>query len=209
MAEFNDARQYAAATQRNREFILEILKDIIPPYDNILEIASGTGEHAVFFAPQFSPRQWIPSDADSQMHSSILSWREYSQVENLQLPLNIDARDSFWEVEKSDIPISAIVNINMIHISPWDACLGLMAGAQRILPTNGILYLYGPFMEGEKTAPSNLDFHNWLLSKNPEWGIRDLDKVISTAADGNLNLEKIIPMPANNLSLVFKKGKDK
>jgi len=199
-----DGRQYAPATQRNRKPILEILLRVLPPEGNILEVASGTGEHAVFFAPHLAPRCWIPSDRDPQLRASTAAWRNYFQVTNLQLPLDIDATQSRWAIEDEAIEIQALVNINMIHIAPWSACWGLMAGANRLLPPGGILYLYGPFKQGGKhTAPSNSTFDQFLRSQNSQWGVRDLDEVVAVAKSNNLELQATFAMPANNLSVVF------
>jgi hypothetical protein len=209
MTDFLDARQYAAATQRNRQPILEVLWRVLPPAGNILEVASGTGEHAAFFAPRLCPRQWIPSDSNPQLRESIAAWREYCGAENLQPPLALDVRESIWEVERLGIPLAAIVNINMIHIAPWEACLGLMAGAGRLLSIGGILYLYGPFQQGGKpTAASNLAFDASLRAQNSGWGVRNLEDVAAAAAARGLKLVETVPMPANNLSLVFQLLKD-
>jgi hypothetical protein len=206
MSPSTDARQYAPATQRNREPILEVLLQVLPERGNILEVSSGTGEHAVFFAPHLSPRQWIPSDPNPSLRASIDAWRERNPVENLQPPLDIDARESVWSTEEEGIAIAAIVNINMIHIAPWSACLGLMAGGERLLPSGGILYLYGPFKRsGEHTAPSNSAFDDSLREQNPEWGVRNLEDVIAAAHECSLSLLEIIEMPANNLSVVFQR----
>lgn len=205
MIQNTDARKYAPATERNREPILQVLLRVLPPSGNVLEIASGTGEHAVYFAPRLAPRNWIPSDPNPELRASITAWQGYVASENLQAPLNIDARESVWEVEEKGMKIAAIANINMIHISPWSACLGLMAGASRILPSGGILYLYGPFFQGENNAPSNIAFDQSLRSQNPEWGVRKLDKVIETAKNNGFYLQETIPMPANNLSVIFQK----
>jgi hypothetical protein len=199
-----DRRQYAPATQRNREPIIEILLKVLPPEGNILEVASGTGEHAIFFAPRLAPRYWIPSDRDPQLRASIAAWRNHFQITNLHLPLNIDATQSRWVIEDEEIKIQALVNINMIHIAPWSACLGLMAGANRLLPAGGILYMYGPFKQnGKDTAPSNATFDQSLRSQNSQWGVRDLEEVITVAKNNNLELQNIFAMPANNLSVVF------
>jgi hypothetical protein len=202
-----DNRQYAPATERNRSPILNILLQVLPPDGDILEIASGTGEHAVFFAPHFSPRQWIPSDPDHELRASIAAWREDCPTDNLQLPVALDVRDDRWLVEGCDRPITSIININMIHISPWASCLGLFSGASRILPREGILYLYGPFRcNGQHTAPSNEAFDRSLHGRNPEWGVRDLEAVIEVARERGLNLQEVIAMPANNFSVVFRQS---
>lgn len=153
-----DDRQYAPATQRNREPILAILRQVLPATGTVLEVSSGTGEHAVFFAPRLAPRRWLPSDPNAIARASIAAWQEHEPAKNLDAPITLDAREPIWSVEQQALiePICAIVNINMIHIAPWSACLGLMAGARRILPTGGILYLYGPYKQGgNHTAPSN------------------------------------------------------
>ena len=206
MTSFNDTRQYAPATERNREFILEVLQRVLPPTGNILEIASGTGEHAVFFCPRLQPRQWFPSEPNPILRESIEAWQKHIPSDNLYPPLNIDVQDSVWAVEKEGIEIAAIVNINMIHISPWATCLGLMAGAGRLLPQGGVLYLYGPYkLGGEHTAPSNLVFDESLRFQNPEWGVRNLDDVVEVAEKEGLKFVEKVEMPANNLSVVFRK----
>lgn len=216
MNESPDARQFAPATQRNREPILAVLLQVLPPIGTVLEVSSGTGEHAVFFASRLHPRHWIPSDPDPVARASIVAWRDHAPVANLSPPIALDTRDPNWVVEQNELPeslqgidfkrhpIVAIVNINMIHIAPWSACLGLMAGARRILPPGGILYLYGPFKQGgQHTAPSNAAFDESLRIQNPEWGVRDLDDVVAVAQTQNLVLVKTVAMPANNLSVVF------
>ncbi len=200
-----DARLYAPATERNREAILEVLLEVLPPTGTILEVSSGTGEHAVFFAPRLTPRYWLPSDLNPLALASINAWRSYAKCENLYPPIVLDASSPNWELGNVE-PISAIANINMIHIAPWEACLGLMTGTGRILPPGGILYLYGPFTRGGKhTAPSNVAFDESLKEQNPDWGVRDLDKVIEIANSQQLTLVKTVAMPANNLSVIFQR----
>jgi hypothetical protein len=203
-----DQRKFAPATERNREPILEVLLQILPQHGTVLEIASGTGEHATFFSYHLAPRIWLPSDPNPELRASISAWAEIFPCDVLQPPLDLDASSAIWAVEKeplSELPISAIVNINMIHISPWSACLGLIAGAGRILPPGGILYLYGPYKQnGEHTAPSNAAFDESLQAENPTWGVRNLEDVITAAAVKNLTLQETHVMPANNLSLIFK-----
>ncbi|MCJ8280886.1 MAG: class I SAM-dependent methyltransferase [Rivularia sp. ALOHA_DT_140] len=207
-----DGRKHAIATERNREPILKVLSEVLPSTGTVLEIASGTGEHAAYFAPRLKPRKWIPSDINPSLHESIIAWIRHSPSENLYQPLKIDASQPVWKVETQELleisDIVAMVNINMIHISPWSACLGLMAAAGRILPPGGILYLYGPYKQGgEHTAPSNAAFSEYLQEQNPEWGVRNLEDVLEIAKTNNLFLQKTYPMPANNLSVVFKKVK--
>lgn len=198
-----DPRQFAPATQRNREVILEILLQVLPASGTILEIASGTGEHAVYFAPHLKPRKWLPSDPNPRSRASIAAWIAHSPSDNLYQPVDLDATAPHW-ILPDTAPITAIVNINMIHISPMNACLGLMAGCDRILPPGGILYLYGPFKQnGEHTSPSNAAFDTSLKAQNPSWGVRDLDDVVAAAKAQNLNFINTYQMPANNLSVVF------
>lgn len=213
MNEFLDARQYAPATQRNQAAILEVLLQVLPPTGTVLEVSSGTGEHAIFFAPRLEPRKWLPSDPNPLARASIMAWREYCPAANLYPAIALDVCDAIWAVEQHEStpqinfntdPIKAIVNINMIHIAPWSACLGLIAGAKRILPPGGILYLYGPFKrDGKHTAPSNAEFDQSLQLQNPQWGIRDLEQVVAVAQAENLSLVKTVTMPANNLSVIF------
>jgi len=215
----DDARQYAPATERNREPILEVLKRVLPPSGTVLEVASGTGEHAAFFAPRLSPRKWLPSDPNPQLRASIAAWRTYNPASNLYPPLDLDVRAPVWSIETgvspewlnrynfNTSPLVAIVNINMIHISPWSASLGLMAGAGRLLPPGGILYLYGPFKQGgEHTSPSNAAFDQALRAKDPDWGVRDLDEVVAAASTQHLKILDTYQMPANNLSVVFQRS---
>ncbi|MEO0395692.1 MAG: DUF938 domain-containing protein [Cyanobacteria bacterium P01_A01_bin.137] len=208
----NDGRLYAPATERNREAILEVLARVLPNPGTILEIASGTGEHASFFAPKLAPRRWLPSDISPPMLNSIAAWQRATNARYLLPAIELDVCHELWPVENDEKradekrPINAIVNINMIHIAAWRACEAMMAGAGRILPANGVLYLYGPFKrDGKHTAPSNATFDTWLKEQNPDWGVRDLDAVEATAKDHQLALQEVIEMPANNLSLIFHK----
>ena len=199
-----DARQYALATQRNREPILEILSEVLRHNSNILEIASGTGEHAVYFASKLKSCRWIPSDTNVMSWESIVAWKKAESVANLALPLLIDVTQANWQQQVANEKIDAVVNINMIHIAPWEACLGLMEGAKGILSPGGVLYLYGPYKRnGEHTAPSNAQFDRSLRDRNPSWGVRDLETVVEVAAAQNLRLQQVIDMPANNLSVIF------
>lgn len=210
MSTSNDGRQYAPATERNRDAILQVLQRVLPPSGTVLEVGSGTGEHAIFFTSWLYPRKWLPSDPNPLARDSIAAWQAYSPVENLYPPLDLDVHSKVWPIEVDgqlkSYDISAIVSINMIHIAPWSACLGLIAGASRILPKGGILYLYGPFKQGgQHTAPSNAAFDEMLQSQNPEWGVRNLDDVIAVAKEKKLRCREIVQMPANNLSVVFQR----
>jgi cyclopropane fatty-acyl-phospholipid synthase-like methyltransferase len=198
-----DPRRYAPATLRNRGPILDVLRQVLPAAGTVLEIASGSGEHAVFFAEALPDLMWQPTDPDPDNRASIRAWIAETGVTNVTAPADLDAAARAWPVTHAD----AIVCINMIHISPWAATLGLLAGAGRTLPTAAPLYLYGPYLRhGRHTAPSNEDFDQSLRAQNPEWGVRDLDEVSEAAAHAGLTLAEVIEMPANNLSVVFRRG---
>ncbi len=210
----DDLRKYAPATQRNREPILEVLQRVLPPTGTVLEVASGTGEHAVFFAPRLSPRGWLPSEINPELRESIEAWRKYSEslgrspfpCEVLSPPLMLDVQKLPWDLREYTEKIMAIVCINMIHISPIEATYALMAGAKLVLPPQGILYLYGPYKRGgQHTAPSNAAFDQSLRATNPLWGVRNLEEVIEIAQTQNLHHVETVEMPANNLSVIFER----
>lgn len=199
-------KKYSQATVKNREPILTVLQKFIPNRGHILEIASGTGEHSIFFAPHFPEQKWIPSDRTFESLASIKAWGEEYPQENLQSPLRIDVTEKNWFLPLVDEAIGAIVCINMIHISPWEACLGLFAGAGQLLPKDGIVYLYGAYkVNHQHRAPSNEEFERYLRSQNPLWGVRNLEDVEKVAHSYGLELRQTIPMPSNNLSLIFLK----
>ena len=190
------------SVERNREPILTVLRRRLPQTGTVLEIASGTGEHAVHFAAALPHLQWQPTDYDELALDSIASHRAASGLSNLLAPLMLDATAPEWPMERAD----AIVAINMIHVSPWRVTQGLMAGAGRVLPSGGVLYLYGPYKEnGAHTAASNEAFDRELRLRNPEWGVRDVGEVADIARASGLNLDERVLMPANNLSLVFRR----
>jgi hypothetical protein len=198
-----DQRHFSPPAQRNCQPILSVLSQVLPQQGTVLEVASGSGEHAVFFAPRLPQLLWQPSDLAEENLRSILAWQQAQPAANLLPPLLLDASAADWPIAQA----AAIVNINMIHISPWAACLGLLAGAQRILPSGGVLYLYGPYQRGGRhTAPSNAAFSAMLTQQNPAWAVRDLDDVSRAATAHGLTLTAQIEMPANNLSLIFTRG---
>lgn len=204
-----DLRRRAPATLRNRDAIMAVLAAWLPPGGAVLEIAAGSGEHGIYFAPRLPGRVWLPSDRDPAALASIAAWREASPCEALRPPIKLDVLESPWPVAGMalDPPISAIVCINMLHIAPWAAAKALFAGAGRLLPGQGRLILYGPFKTAYgHTAPSNAAFDQSLRAQNPEWGVRDLAEVITAALAHGLVHRKTIAMPANNLSLVFERG---
>ena len=191
------------STARNRDPILEALGPHLPKAGLVVEIASGAGEHAVHFAAATPHLTWQPTDPDPSALESITAWRDAAGLSNLLPPLVLDASDpDGWPLDRAD----AMININMIHISPWSATQGLMAGAGRLLPQGGLLFLYGPYLEDDvPTAPSNLAFDASLKSRNPAWGIRRREDVAALALQNGLALIQRVEMPANNLSLAFRK----
>jgi hypothetical protein len=197
-----DARRFAPATERNRAPILAVLERILPAGGTVLEIASGTGEHIVHFADALPGRRWQPSDPDQEARASIAAWTAASGRTDITPPLDLDATASSWPIERAD----AVLAINMVHISPWTATLGLLAGAARLLPAGAPLYLYGPYRrDGHAFAPSNEAFDRNLRQRNPNWGVRRLEDVAGTATKAGLELAEIVEMPANNLSVVFRR----
>jgi cyclopropane fatty-acyl-phospholipid synthase-like methyltransferase len=198
-----DLRLRSPSTARNREPILAVLQRVLARDARVLEIASGSGEHAVFAARALPTLTWQPSDPDPDARASIAAWIESEGLTNVLPPRDIDVRRDLWGVEDQG-PFDAIVAINMIHISPWDATLGLLAGASRLLRRGGVLYTYGPYKRGGRhTAPSNEAFDASLKGRDPSWGVRDVADLDSAASNQGLVLREIVEMPANNLSLVF------
>lgn len=195
-----DNRRSSPAAQRNRDPILGILRQILPKTGRVLELASGTGEHIAHFAKNLPDLDWHPSDPSPEARESIAAWS--GAQPNLAHPIDLDAAQGPWPAG----PYAAIVCINMIHISPWSATLGLMHGAARLLPANGVLYLYGPYRRTNRPLePGNAAFDADLRTRNPEWGLRELDTVIACAAENGLAFEHLVEMPANNLSVIFRK----
>jgi SAM-dependent methyltransferase len=196
------AARSAPAAARNREPILLVLRDCLPRPALVLEIASGSGEHAVWFSSALPELTWQPTDHDPESLSSIAAWRDRAGSRNLLPPLWLDAAADTWPVAHAD----AVVAINLIHIAPWTATKGLIEGAARILTQGGPLVLYGPFREaGVHTAASNAAFDAALRARDPSWGIRDLEEITEVASQHGLIGPERIAMPANNLSVVFRR----
>ncbi len=207
-----DARQFSPSTARNREAILEVLCRVLPSTGTVLEIASGTGEHAAFFAPRLPHLFWQPSDIDSAALASIEAWRTCVDAPNLRPVVMVDAAAQPWSVGEAaaggaiDRP-DAMFSANMVHIAPWVAAQGLLAEAGRLLAPGAPLVLYGPFkVSGRHTAPSNEAFDASLRARNTAWGVRDREALATEAALRGLALEETVQMPANNLILVFRKA---
>jgi SAM-dependent methyltransferase len=203
MSETFDRRLYFPHVARNRKPILEVLRRVLPRDGLVLEIASGGGEHAAYFASNLPDVTWQPTDADSEMFDSIAAHRAAAGITNLLAPLHLDVTAEQWPVERAD----AMVCCNMIHIAPWAATEGLIAGAGRTLRRGAPLYLYGPYkVDGRHTAPSNADFDASLRARNPLWGVRDLNDVSVLAKCHGFALEETAAMPANNLSVIFRRA---
>lgn len=195
-------RRSAPHVERNAEPIAAVLADVLPARGLVLEVASGTGEHALHFARVFPKLLWQPSDPEPGALRSIEAWRAEAGLFNLLPPVPLDARAAEWPVAEAD----AILCINMVHISPWSATARLMRGAGRLLGEGAPLYLYGAYRrDGVDTAPSNEAFDESLRARDPEWGVRDLEDVVAEAAKHGLRLDAVTEMPANNLSVVFRK----
>ncbi len=200
----HDPRRQSPAAARNCRPILEVLKQWLPERARVLELASGSGEHALAFATAMPGWQWQPSDPAAPALASIAAWREGAALPNLRAPIRLDATDpDGWPAESFD----AIVAINLIHISPWAVTEALMARAGERLVPGGVLYLYGPYRRcGEHTAPSNAAFDADLRRRDPRWGVRDLEAVAAEAERHGLALQRVVEMPANNLSVLLVRG---
>jgi len=191
------------AAARNTAPIGEVLTQWLPASGLVLEIASGSGEHALAFARSFPQLNWQPSDPDPQARASIAEWGQADGPANLLVPLAIDVRDQIWPVDRVD----AVLAINMVHISPWEASIGLIDGAARVLAADGVLILYGPWLvDGIETAPSNLAFDTDLKARDPLWGLRRVSDFAAAAALRGLRLAAQRSMPANNYMLLFRRG---
>jgi SAM-dependent methyltransferase len=194
-------KRHAPATARNREPILGVLRRVLGGCDEVLEIASGSGEHAVYFASALPVHTWQPTDIDPIAVASIAEWRADAELPNLAAPIALDVCSLPWPIERAD----AVVCINMIHIAPWRASVALFDGAARILAPGAPLVSYGPYRFGGRTAPSNDTFDASLRAQNSEWGVRDVDELSRVAAAAGFALEETLAMPANNHTLVWRR----
>jgi len=200
-----DLRRFAPAASRNREPILTVFRERVSADARVLEIGSGSGEHAIHLCAALPGLDWQPSDPDPASRASIAAWIAHARADNIRAPLDIDVLAARWGVE-ARAPFDAIVSINMIHIAPWECALALLEGAARLLCEDGVLFLYGPFKRGGvHTAPSNAAFDERLRSENVQWGVRDLDEIVHEAAGRGLRFIEAVEMPANNLSVVFRR----
>lgn len=194
---------HAPATARNRDPILGVLRRVFPACGTVLELASGTGEHAAYFAAGLPDLLWQPSDLAPEYLASITVRRDESGLANLLPPVFLDVRWDRWPITAVD----AAYNANMIHIAPWEACEGLIAGVGRVLVAGGVLVLYGPFrIAGQHTSPGNDLFDRGLRAQDSRWGVRDLERVVEIAGRHSLDHVETVPMPANNQCIVFRKA---
>jgi hypothetical protein len=200
-----DDRLYSPSTERNRAPVAAVLRRWLPAAGTVLEIASGTGEHVCHFAAEFPGLVFQPSDPDRVARASVAAWT--AGMANVRPPLALDVTAPTWERDPGiPVPLVAILCINMVHISPWTATLGLMRGAGRLLAAGGLLYLYGAYRRaGQHTAPSNAAFDANLQRQNPGWGVRDLEAVVAAAEVRGFALAEVVEMPANNLSVIFRR----
>jgi SAM-dependent methyltransferase len=199
----NDKRIFAPSTARNREPILGVLRNVLPAKGSVLEIASGAGEHVTFFAANFPDLTFCPSDPSAEARESISAWIASIGSGNARAPLALDVEELPWPISAAD----AIICINMTHISPWSATEALFEGAGGILPPGAPLYIYGPYRRGgAHTAPSNAEFDASLRARNPAWGIRDIENVAACAREKGFGEPQIVDMPANNLSVIFRRS---
>ena len=198
-----DRRRHAPAAERNRQPSLEVLARVLPLSGEILEIASGTGQHAAYFAAALPWLVWQPSERDADAFPSIAAWAAAEKLENVRPPLRIDVTEEPWPVAS----VAGIFSANLIHIAHWDVCLALLRGTERHLVTGGALVMYGPYrIGGQHTAPSNAAFDLDLRSRNAAWGVRDLEAVVEAARGHGLELRERVAMPANNQTLVFRRA---
>ncbi|MFT4196264.1 DUF938 domain-containing protein [Ottowia sp.] len=198
---------HSPAAERNRVPILVHLQALLPPTGRALEIASGTGQHAAHFAAALPGWTWQPTDADDALFGAIAGWSREAGARNVLPPRRLDVRDAAWPSDdgpRFDTPFDLVFAANLLHISPWEGCAGLMLGAARHLSPGGLLVTYGPYLEDDvPTAPSNLAFDADLRARNPAWGLRRLADVANEAGRAGLAPRERHAMPANNLLLVF------
>jgi hypothetical protein len=197
-----DTLPLAPATERNKEPILDVLRCVLPQPALVLEVASGLGQHGAHFARFLPHLVWQPSETDAESLGVLRARVAQTALPNLLTPLTLDVQSERWPIERAD----AVFNANMIHISPWAATRGLFVGSARLLAPGALLITYGPYLvPGQATAQSNLDFDAWLRAKNPDYGLRDLGEVSALASEAGFELKESIAMPANNLSVVWRR----
>ncbi len=202
-----DKRLYAPATARNRDIILEVLKTYATPSGTLLELASGSGEHAAYMAPKLPDITWQPSDIEDEKLASIDAWRTATDTGNILPAARLDVLKQDFSDLELPAPLTTVMSANLIHIAPWQVAEALIEKAGKALETSGMLFLYGPFKRGgAHTAPSNESFDISLKSRDESWGVRDLEEVVALAEKAGFTAPEIIDMPANNLSVIFRRN---
>lgn len=197
----DDGLPFSAAAERNRAPILEVLERVLPPHATVLEVASGSGQHAAYFAAAQPGWTWQPTEADASLLPALAA--RCAALATVRTPLQLDVLAQPWPAALGRY--DAVYCANLLHIAPWSTCAALMAGAAGHLVAGGALVIYGPFLEeGVATSPGNRAFDAELRQRHPAWGLRPLGDVVQTASDAGLQLEQRIGMPANNLVLVFR-----
>lgn len=197
------AKAFAPAAERNRRPILEVLRRALPARGLVLEVASGTGQHAAYFAKELPCLRWQPTEASWEARQSIAAWVDESSLDNLLSPLALDVRTTPWPLSQAD----AVLCINMIHISPWATTEALFFGARSLLQAGAPLISYGPYrLHGRHTAPSNAAFDRDLRARDPRWGVRDIDELTDLAGRTGFSLEERVDMPAHNMTLVWRRA---
>lgn len=205
-AELEDGRRFSPSIGRNKDVVRETFLSLMPRAGHVLEIASGTGEHGAHITEAAPDLIWTYSDIDAASQASQTAWREFVQHERLRGPLTVDTTAPDWGEAESGAPYEAMFCANMIHIAPFAAAEGLLAGAGRLLRPGGRLMIYGPFARDGDIAPSNARFSHDLQRRDPSWGVRDLDvDLVPLAEKGGLTLHHAQDMPANNLSVIFER----
>ena len=198
-----DGKWFTSSAERNKDPILAVLARVLPRRGVVLEIASGTGQHILHFANALPGLAWQPSDRDPELRESIALRVKEQQLANVNRPINLDVTRLPWPLQTAD----AVVCINMIHVAPWSATLALLEGTRALLPTQHVLFLYGPYRRfGQHTSRSNEQFDSDLRAHDPEWGVRDLEAVSEAAASSGFVLAEVVEMPANNFSVIFKRS---
>lgn len=205
--EGEDGRRYSPSAARNREPIRDVLAPLVAAPMRLLEIASGTGEHGAFLTSELAGLHWTYSDIDPDSLASQSGWQRADITRRLHGPIRIDATTDNWGDAETLTHWDAIFSANMVHIAPWAAAEGLTRGAGRLLRPGGLLILYGPFGRFGRMAPSNAAFDQSLKSRNPGWGVRDLDTdLVPLVHQAGLDLQAVIDMPANNLTVIFRRN---
>ncbi|KAK3759613.1 hypothetical protein RRG08_016350 [Elysia crispata] len=210
----SDKMMVAAPGERNKQPILDVLLKYLPPKDNpglVLEVASGPGQHVCYYALHCPHLKWQPTDLDDKCLTSINAHIEHNSLKNVLPPINVDITKPFAQWATPEITAGScdlVLNINMVHISPWEATVGLFKAAGDVLKPGGFLFMYGPFkIDGVLEPQSNVNFDQYLRSQDSRWGIRDTADMDKLAKQNKLRRENMVDMPANNKCAIYRKEK--